>query len=64
MYVVGAHGSVCPMCREKDRSASVKEWQAGLGKTRERRTFVTYEIKETAYYPWKLDPSVILVVEP
>jgi len=57
------HNPMCALCQRKRQSQAVKVWYEKAGKRRERTVTVVSKILETRYYPWKFDPSVVLVVE-
>ncbi len=59
---------ICPSCWQKRQVEAVRKWRERPVKTEEveETPFVPVVManRETMYYPWKLDPSVVLVVEP
>ena len=58
---------ICTLCQRKRQLQAVKDWYSRRTEEEvEDAPFVPKVManRETMYYPWKLDPSVILVVEP
>ena len=54
---------VCVSCQRRRQIEAVREWRDGP-RNRERKVMVSRKIKETMYYPSKVDDSIILAIEP